>query len=403
MASTLLIYAPVPVFRQGGALYLENQACNGLRLWAENFDRVLVMMPEEAGEMPPNWVALADAVPNLDRIEMHPLPTAYRPDQFAKTYRATRDRIRGLIERADYLSFAIGGLFGDWGAVACMQAHKMGRPYAVWTDRVESQVMRGDAASGSLKSRLKARAYWRPMAALERHVIKRAALGLFHGRDTFETYAPHCRNPVLVHDIHIAKQDHIPDEELAAKIAEVGEGPLRIVYTGRADAMKGPMDWIEALTALDAMGVEYTATWLGVGDYLEQMRTEVARRGLSNKISLPGFTKDRTELLNHLRRAHVFMFSHKTPESPRCLIEALISGTPIVGYGSAFPADLIGKHGGGQMTPLDDVAALADTLAKLSAARASLAKMIGNAAKDGAPYDDVSVFSHRSDVIKANL
>ena len=39
------------------------------------------------------------------------------------------------------------------------------------------------------------------MAMLERAVIRRATLGLFHGRETYDAYAPHCRAPHVVHDI----------------------------------------------------------------------------------------------------------------------------------------------------------------------------------------------------------
>ena len=401
--STLLIYAPVPLFRKNGEWFLENQACNGLRLWAENFDHVLVMMSEEQGEMPPNWVPVEQAVPNLDRIELHALPTAYRPDQFARSYRATLARIKDLINRADYLSFAIGGLFGDWGAVACHAAHRMKRPYAVWTDRVESLVMRQECETGSLKSRLKAKLYWRPMAALERYVIRRAALGLFHGRETFETYAPYSQNPVLVHDIHISKRDHIAEDKLKQKLASAHEGPLHLVYVGRADAMKGPMDWLDVMASLADRDVPYQATWLGEGDHLDDMRQLVQSRGLDGHVSLPGFAKDRAELLAKLQSAHAFVFCHKTPESPRCLIEALVSACPIVGYESAFPADLIAQHNGGALTPLNDVDALACAVGNLATDRAQLARLIANAALDGAPYDDVSVFQHRSEIIKANL
>ena len=71
-----------------------------------------------------------------------------------------------MIEDADYLSFAIGGLFGDWGAVACFEAHRMKRPYAVWTDRVESRVMREAGRAGSWRSRLRAALTLRPAAML---------------------------------------------------------------------------------------------------------------------------------------------------------------------------------------------------------------------------------------------
>jgi len=400
---TLLIYAPVPLFLRDGQLCLEGQACNGLRLWAANFKRVLVMMPLEQGELPKGWVPLSQVGPALKRIEIHPLPTAYRPDQFARAYRETRARIRALIERADYLSFAIGGLFGDWGAVASMQAHRMNRPYAVWTDRVESAVMQGETQGGTWKSRLKARLYHRPMAMLERHVIRRATLGLFHGKDTFDTYAPFSADPVLVHDIHIAKSDHILRAQLRHKGATAVEGPLKLVYVGRADAMKGPLDWIEVLCQLSRNGVDFEATWIGEGDYLDRMKTLVKENDLGDRVRLAGFCKDRATVLEAMRRAHLFLFCHKTPESPRCLIEALISGTPIVGYGSAFQCDLIAQHKGGRLVPMGDTRALAEEVERIAKDRDDLRRLIANAARDGAPYDDVSVFRHRSDVIKARL
>ena len=398
MPKTLLIYAPVPLFRDGDALWLESQAINGLRLWAGNFDDVHVMMPLGEGAPPPGWAPL----PPLEGITLHPLPMAYRPDRFLRALPAARRRIRALIGQADYLSFAIGGLFGDWGAVACWQAHRMGRRYAVWTDRVESQVTRAAAGSGPLRARLRARLTHRPMARLEATLIRRAALGLFHGRETFEAYAPFCRNPQMVHDIHIAQDDHIAADRLAAKVAAAGDGPLRLCYVGRAEPMKGPLDWVEAMGRLDAHGVDFRAVWLGDGTQRDRMLARIQALGLADRVTAPGFTADRAEVLTALRDAQGFVFCHKTPESPRNLIEALISGTPIVGYDSAYARDLT-PGGGGRFVPPGDMQALADCIAALDADRGTLARLIAAAARDGAPFDDVSVFRHRSDLIKAHL
>ncbi|MBS8271550.1 glycosyltransferase family 1 protein, partial [Halomonas litopenaei] len=38
----LLIYAPVSVYGAPEGWFIEKQAANGLRLWAENFDQVTV-------------------------------------------------------------------------------------------------------------------------------------------------------------------------------------------------------------------------------------------------------------------------------------------------------------------------------------------------------------------------
>lgn len=402
---TLLIYAPVPIYRGAdGGFHVEAQAVNGLRLWAAHFSQVIAMMPLAAGEAPAGWVPVADTGGKLDRVRIEPLPMAYRPDQFLRAFASTRRRIRELIGEARWLSFAIGGLFGDWGAVAAFTARRMGRPFAVWTDRIESEVVRQSAGSGPWRARLRARLTHRPMAALERAVIRRADLGLFHGRETYDAYAPYARGPAeLVHNIHLSRGDHIAPERLAAKAAAVADGPLRLIYVGRAEPMKGPHDWIDVLGRLAEAGVDFRAQWLGDGSERPAMRARAQEAGLQDRVDLPGFVSDRTTILEALRDAHVLLFCHLTPESPRCLIEALVSGTPIVGYDSAFPRDLIAAHGGGLLVPQGDRIALAKGIAGLAADRTLLAQRIRAAAADGAPFSDDAVFAHRSEVIRRHL
>lgn len=401
---TLLLYAPVPLYEKpGGGFLLEDQACNGLRLWAANFAHLIVMMPLSAELPPANWVPIEFVGASLSRIEIVALPMAYRPDQFLRALRQTRRTIRSLIERSDLMSFSIGGLFGDWGSVAGLQAFGMRRRFAVWTDRVESEVTRRTMRSGPFRRRLRARLTHRLMAWYERVLIRRAAVGLFHGRDTFETYAPYCRNPQVVHNIHVTHEDHILPRDLSEKIANAQNGPLRICYVGRVEAMKGPYDWLAVLAGLAARGVDFRAVWLGEGDDLEPMRARVIEMGLSDRVDLPGFARDRAEVLAQMRAAHVMLFCHKTPESPRCLIESLISGTPIIGYESAFPNDLIQMNGGGVLTPLDDVEALTEAVCALDADRARLADLFARAARDGSPFDDESVFRHRCDILRHYL
>lgn len=400
----MLLYAPVPLYSSKDGYMLEDQACNGLRLWAENFERVIVMHPLEHGVAPPSWIPVKSSSVDLNRVELVALPTAYRPDRFFLHYGSVRRHIQQLIDRADYLSFSIGGLFGDWGSVAALEAHKKGRRFAVWTDRVESEVVRHQAQTAtSLKVRVKASLFHRPMAMLERAIIRRATLGLFHGAETYATYAPYAKAAEIVHDIHLKEEDRIPAQELQDKQEKVLQGPLNICYLGRADGMKGGEDWIEVMASLKAAGIDFRATWLGDGDRMPVMKNQVERLGLSEQVALPGFVRDRATILQALREAQIFVFCHKTPESPRNLIEALVSGTPIVGYNSPFPKDLISSHGGGLLSPKDDMVALASNLIELAGDRKRLADLIGRAALDGAPFNDVAVFKHRSDVIREYL
>jgi glycosyltransferase involved in cell wall biosynthesis len=132
------------------------------------------------------------------------------------------------------------------------------------------------------------------------------------------------------------------------------------------------------------------------------MRNEVVRRGLADVVSLPGFVSDRDELLAQLRAAHVHVFCHTTPESPRNLVEALISGCPIVGYHSDFAEELV-TDGGGAFVAIGDTKGLVDRLASLIANRQDLITMTRQAAVSGKRFNDVAVFQHRSELIKKHL
>lgn len=400
----LLLYVHVPVHSApDGELMIERQAANGLRLWAENFGHVTVMQPLHPKPADQATHGRVSQIPGAERMTFVPLPMAYRPDRFLAHLPSAARQIRAGIVQADYLCFSLGGLWGDWGAVASILAHRMGRNYSVWTDRVESRVVRHVARTARGRAAFRASMDWRAMAALEKRVIRNATLGLFHGRETYDAYSPFCRNPALVHDIHIRKDDHIGVDLLARKQQEADSGPLRIVYAGRATPMKGPLDWIDVLVALDKRGVDFRAAWLGDGPLLGQMQSKLAAAGLQHRVDMPGFVDDRSVVLAALREAHVMLFCHKTPESPRCLIEALISGTALVGYEGAFAADLISGHGGGRLAPMDDVAELANILAAFGEDRASLATLMGCASRDAASIHDEAVFAHRSELIRRYL
>jgi len=402
-AGHLVLYAPVPVFRQGQALFIERQAVNGLRLWSRHFDQVTVVMPEKSGPRPDGWMPLAEALAPLPGVRLETVPSAYSPHEFLRSWPHHHRRLRALIAEGDFLSFAIGGLFGDWGAVCAVEALRMGKRFAIWTDRVESDVLRQSREWGGWKQQLKSRFYRRPMAWLERALISRADLGLFHGRETFDAYAGFSRNPHLVHDIHISGRDHIAPAALQRQLSALEHRPLRLVYAGRAEGMKGPMDWITVLERLAVLKVPFEAEWLGDGSCLEAMRARLARAGLQDRVQLPGFVEDHAEVRARLQRADLFLFCHKTAESPRCLIEALTVATPIIGYDGAFARDLISTHGGGMLVPRDDTRGLAQGLAALSADRAALARLTTRAQADAAPFTDEKVFAHRCDLIRTYL
>lgn len=404
---SLLLEVPVPFRRIDGRPWVEKQALNGLRCWSDNFARLTVCAPElPAGhpdEASTEWADPAPLLASRD-VTLDPLPWGYRRFDGILLAGGVRERLGRLIDSHRYLCFGNVGGFGAWGNLAVAEARARGRAYSLWFDNVAHEMPRDPARSvlGALKTEAD-RQYGKFQTL---RAIRHAGLGLFHGKTVFDAYQALCPRPALVHDIHLQAADALSDDALAAKLAsQLADRPLRIGYAGRAHPIKGPFDWIASLVELAARvgGDRFEATWIGAGPALDEARDRVRQAGLADSVRFVGHVSDRAALLAALRDFDVFLFCHLTPESPRCLIEALVSGTPLVGYDSAYARDLVGERGGACFTALGDTGALAGHLARLVEGREERRAFIAQAATARALYNDAAVFKHRSDLIKTTL
>ena len=412
---SLLLVLPA-LFQQSpsGELLIERQACNGIDRWAENFPHLIVACvvrpPSEGKADNPSIDYLPAAeLTHRDRVELVQLPYAYNIHKFIRAYGATRKLIRQQISASRYLFFAIGGLVGDWGSVAALEAIKLNRRYAAWTDRIEHLVIRTSYLDASGFRRwyrwFRDRVIYSPlMKFTEYYVISRSDLGLFNGEECFKAFSPYSKEPHVVHDIHLTAEDRIPSDDLEKKIRRISNRePLKFVYTGRVAAMKGPLDWIKVMAGLRSNGLSFRAVWLGDGPLLGDARAEVRRLHLVNYVSFAGHVADRARVLDELRSSDLFVFCHKTPESPRCLIEALMSGTPIVGYHSAYPEGLLRELANVLLSPPHDAAALMKKILVLAENPTELARLVSQCEAIGSRFSDAAVFAHRSELIKKHL
>lgn len=401
--SSLLLDVGVPFRVHGGELLLEAQAYHGVQRWLDNFERLTLCAPVVPEALVDPSVQWAPAKPLLReaRLAVAPLPWGYDVRSHMKHAAAVRRTLRELIPKHDRLCFANIGWLGAWGRIGAEEAFAKRRRFAIWLDWVLHEMpLRPE--SNPVKGA------WRKAErmVLKRLVLRdigRASLGLFNGKTVFDAYAQVSGNPKMVHDIHLTEADIIPERQLEARLSRT-DGPLRVVYVGRVHEMKGPRHWLDAVAAAIA---EYRGTreiagsWIGDGPLLEEMRAAVLSRNLSEHVSFPGLERDRARLVAGLREADLFCFCHLTPESPRCLIEALMSGLPIVGFSSAYAQGLLGANAeGGVFVRTGDSAALGRELVSCLADPAKLRRMSQVAYSAGREYSDVRVFKHRSDLIK---
>ncbi len=406
--ASIFLVLPVPAKIGPDEIYVEKQASNGLDRWADNFDHVTVAFPTIPDDLANASLSMrwksAEQLEHRKRIEIICLPWAYTPWRFARTLPSTFILLQNVIQRSSYLSFAISGLIGDWASVACIAASFLERRYSVWTDRVESEVLRNSLDGMPFLKRICRASQVSLMHYYHRELIRRSHLGLFHGMDSFVAYSKFSKNPHCVHNIHLKKSDEISEEDLDRKCQSVlVDRPLQICYVGRLDASKGPEDWLDVMFELVKHDVRFMATWYGEGPLRAELEKKLDRLKLRENVKLSGYIADSVVLGRKIQESDMLLFCHKTPESPRCLLESLVKGTPIVGYRSAFSEDITSKHGGSVLTDKNNVSELAKAIVTLSIDRQKLAELFRCAASSGKGFNDEDVFRHRSNLIKENL
>jgi colanic acid/amylovoran biosynthesis glycosyltransferase len=392
-AGELLLVIPSVVLMDEGELKVEEDFFNNLNLYCKTFGRVVFTCPALSAQQNEGYIQRSVPITDLPTNARYvQLPYTYREDTHFRHYFKTKRLLRELIDRADFLLFAPHAPF-DWPTVAAREAMKRGRNYDMEYTVDYNELMRFKIASmpwGLKKLRTAIYAYWMKREAYR--LFSRSALALLQGQEVFEAYKNAAPNPQTMLNVQVRSDDIISEERLEKKLAEIRSGePIKLVYAGRMNDRKGALDWVKAIKA---SGCAVSATWFGDGPEHAAME----RLAEGRQINLPGVVP-REQLLPALRDAHVFMFCHKVPESPRCLIEALASGAPLVGYQSSYPEGLVAEEGGGEFVPMGDWRALGHLIAQLDEDRAHLADLVLAAASSGHKFDHDSAVQHRADLI----
>lgn len=381
-----LMVIPTNIEVRDGRIIVCGDFAEYLRFYLEAFDEVVVACPPgRPGSFP--LLEPLEAIDSEGRLRIIVLPEPYREDRYLLARSSVAAMLREEIAAADIVTLSPHSAF-DWSTLAADLCIAMGKPYAIESDWNLQQVNRSDWSK--LKpgiNKLRRYLWMRWHHPKQLRAMRHSAVALLNGWDVFEAYRTVAPNAHMVEKYCVAPDERIADAALGAKLAAVAAGaPLKIAYAGRAIAMKGPTEWLEALRRLRDRGVAFHATWFGDGEMLPTMQTFVREHGLGEAVTLAGRVERRV-IFETLFESHLFLFCHLTRESPRNLVEALTAGAPIVGFGSAYSEYLAGRAGGGRFVETGDVDALVEVVAALDADRGALAALISDAAASGRTFD----------------
>jgi colanic acid/amylovoran biosynthesis glycosyltransferase len=405
MSDKLLLVTPPVVRLIDGNYEIESDCVNNLTAYLRAFDYVTIACPIAPGT---SHSGILRSLP-IDQVDRHqrlsylPLPYPYREDRYWRNRFKVGKLLQLEIDKADYLLFSAHSKY-DWPTLAARLAMKSNRRYGMESDYDFESV-----AGLALKTmpgginKFRKKLWMRSFSKSLTECFARSSIALLQGQEVFDAYATIAPKPKKVLNVQVSREDFISTVQLREKLEKIERSRcLAIAYAGRMIEMKGPVDWIYAIHAAIKEGAQLRATWFGDGPLMPKMRLEIERLGLEKNVFLPGVV-GRDEVRARLQETDIFLFCHKTGESPRCLTEALAAGCSLVGYGSAFPRDLVASHGGGEFADLDDWKTLSSIVVSLDRDRARAGRLIEAAAASGKGFDRDVAMQERIELIRANL
>ncbi len=156
--NSLFLVTHVRIKSEAGRMLIDSQTAAGIRQWASHFSRVtflgigVTLGDEELHST--DWVDLNEG-PVGRRCKLIPLPNGYRLGAMLKNYSTVRSLIAREIPLHEHLCFTLGGLVGDWPAIAAIESIRQGRRYAAWFDRVEPIIIRRTLSTAPLRRQIK--------------------------------------------------------------------------------------------------------------------------------------------------------------------------------------------------------------------------------------------------------
>lgn len=106
-----------------------------------------------------------------------------------------------------------------------------------------------------------------------------------------------------------------------------GEGPLSLLFVGRASREKGLPELLQALDAVVREGLDLRLVVVGSGPLDDPGLLPASLRG---RVRMAGFVADKAQLVREYQQADLFVLPSHTEGFPRVLYEAMTFALPVV-------------------------------------------------------------------------
>lgn len=190
--------------------------------------------------------------------------------------------------------------------------------------------------------------------------VVRAADGIqCNGWPAWDAFSPFSRSPMRFFDTRLSKA-HV--EAARAARSPYTAGPLRLGFSGRFSAEKGPTFAIEAVRLLNERGMDVSLAMFGDGPQLSELKAS-APSNVTFRGSLP-FDPEWTERVP--KEVDVMVLPHVQGDPAGTYLESMGLGVPVVGFDNVMLASLVDKEHLGWSVPMRNTRSLADEITRLA-------------------------------------
>jgi colanic acid/amylovoran biosynthesis glycosyltransferase len=192
-----------------------------------------------------------------------------------------------------------------------------------------------------------------------------------NGYPIYDATRRYNRNSVLYLDSRMSQDSIISGEDLAARLA-ARRRPLRMLFSGRYERMKGTDDAVRVAVECLRRGLDIEMHFYGQGSLRPQMESIAAqypgRIHVHDAVPYP-------ELVILSRSFDVFVCCHIQSDPSCTYLESFGAGLPIVGYGNRMWKRLSEESGAGFVSPMGRPEKVADDVQRLLSDHDTLAAM----------------------------
>ena len=249
-----------------------------------------------------------------------------------------------------------------------------------YTDETRRQIIDLDRNRGLLR-RLKGRIWLMKQEKKRRRAFRAADALQSNGYPAHDLYSPMCRDNLLYLDGRMTPELFATETEIAAREAHLaGGGPLRMVYSGRLETMKGAQDLVPVARRLAEMGVDFTLDVFGSGSLEAEVSNGIKTLPDPSRVRMHGAVDFEKQLVPFSRQqADIFLGCHRQSDPSCTYIEAMGCGVAVVSYDNRMWQRLNGEAQAGWGTPLGDVSGMADQIARIARDRGLIVRAARNA------------------------